>query len=194
MVLSRDMKYYVSGIEIMTTRFSDYGFRENKEWREERGMKGCIYGTPKMVSSNVDEGVPMFVIEMNNNRNRIEGIGFMINRSCEDNYKRRIHSSDNLNRYIYEGVHRLDKDRVTDEYHKNVIWVLEMLLFKGAKHSKRSIGITRLPDWLKYNKFEYNFGEVLWEMFVKYVGIERHDRCDRCDGYERYEMREINEK
>jgi hypothetical protein len=80
---------------------------------------------------------------------------------------------------------------VTDEYHKKVIWVLEMLLFKGAKHSKRSIGVTRLPEWLKYNRFEYNFGEVLWEMFTKYVGIERYDRCDR---YEMYEMREINEK
>jgi hypothetical protein len=181
MVLSRDAKHYVSRIEIMTTRFSDYGFNENKEWREERGMAGCIYGTPKMVSSKVWEGVPMFVIEMNNNRNRIEGIGFVRNRSCEDNYKRRIHTNHNLNRYIYEGVYRLDKGQVTDEFHKRVIWVLEMLLFKGAKHSKRSIGITRLPEWLKYNRFEYNFGEVLWEMFVRYVGAERHDRCDRYE-------------
>jgi len=175
MVLSRDAKHYVSRIEIMTTRFSDYGFNENKEWREERGMAGCIYGTPKMVSSKVWEGVPMFVIEMNNNRNRIEGIGFVRNRSCEDNYKRRIHTNHNLNRYIYEGVYRLDKGQVTDEFHKRVIWVLEMLLFKGAKHSKRSIGITRLPEWLKYNRFEYNFGEVLWEMFVKYLGIEMRE-------------------
>ena len=193
MVMSKDAKYYVSGIEIMTTRFSDYGFRENKEWREEKGVNGCIYGTPKMVSSKVDEGVPMFIIEMNNDRNRIEGIGFVINRSCEDNYKRRIHSSYNLNRYIYEGGYRLGKEQITDEYHKNVIWVLEMLLFKGAKHSKRSIGITRLPDWLKYNKFEYNFGEVLWEMFVKYVGIKRHDRHDRHERHEMHEMREIDE-
>ena len=50
MVLSKETRYYVSGVEIMTTRFSDYGFTENKEWREFRGMKGCIYGTPKMVS------------------------------------------------------------------------------------------------------------------------------------------------
>ena len=57
MVLSRDAKHYVSRIEIMTTRFSDYGFSENKEWREDKGMKGCIYGTPKMVSSKVEEGV-----------------------------------------------------------------------------------------------------------------------------------------
>ena len=33
MVLSIETKYYVSGIEIMTTRFSDYGFTENKDWR-----------------------------------------------------------------------------------------------------------------------------------------------------------------
>jgi len=185
MVLSKETRYYVSGVEIMTTRFSDYGFIENKEWREFRGMKGCIYGTPKMVSSKVGDGVAMFVIEMNNSRNRIEGIGFVVNRPCEDNYKRKIHGSDNLNRYVYEGRYRLDKGDIVDEYHKNVISVLERLLFKGAKHSKRSIGITRLPEWLKYNRFEYNFGEVLWEMFAKYVGIERHDR------YERHENREI---
>ncbi len=168
----------------MTTRFSDFGFSENKDWRESRGMKGCIYGTPKMVSSKVEDGVAMFVIEMNNNRNRIEGVGFVVNRSCEDNYKRRIHADGNLNRYIYEGVYRLDKSDITEGYHKKVIWVLEMLLFKGARHSKRSIGVTRLPEWLKYNRFEYNFGEVLWEMFVRYVGVERHDRCER---YERDE-------
>ena len=78
MVMSKDMKYYVSGIEIMTTRFSDYGFRENKDWREERGVKGCIYGTPKMVSSKVEEGVPMFIIEMNNNRNRNNSVIYYI--------------------------------------------------------------------------------------------------------------------
>lgn len=179
MTLPKDLKYYISSIEIMTTRFSDYGFKENKEWREEKNMNGgcgccgCIYGTPKTISSKVYEGVPMFIIEMNNDRNRIEGIGFVINRPCEENYKRRIHGNNNLNRYIYEGTHRLDKSQIIDENDKKVLWVLEMLLFKGAKHSKRSIGITRMPNWLKYNRFEYNFGEALWSMFVKYVSIER---------------------
>ena len=173
MFIPRDVKYYIAGIELMTTRFSDYGFRENREWREEKGMNGCIYGTPKTVSMHVDEGVPMFIIEMNNDRNRIEGIGFVINRQCEENYKRRIHSNYNLNRYTYEGSYRLDRRQIIDEDDKKVIWVLDMLLFKGARHSKRSIGITRMPNWLKYNKFEYNFGEALWSMFVKYVGIEK---------------------
>lgn len=178
MVLTRDIRCYLAGVDIATTRFSDYGFTENREWREDKGIKGCIYGTPIKVSSKIDEDRPMFVIEMNNDRNRIEGIGFMINRPCENNYKRKIHSNPNLNRYTYEGMYRLDKSEVKDEYHKKVIWVLEMLLFRGAKHSKRSIGVTRLPTWLKYNRFDYNFGEVLWEMFEKYVGIVIPGRND----------------
>jgi hypothetical protein len=42
-----------------------------------------------------------------------------------------------------------------------------------------------LPEWLKYNRFEYNFGEVLWEMFEKYIGLKIH---------EVREIREIREK
>ena len=185
MVLTREAKRYVAGVEIMTTRFSDYGFRENSYWREDRGMRGCIYGTPKMVSSKIQEGVSMFIIEMNNDRNRIEGVGFVVNRPCEDNYRRRIHGNQNLNRYTYEGEYRLDKSQVVEEYHKKVIWVLEMLLFKGAKHSKRSIGVTRLPEWLKYNRFEYNFGEVLWEMFEKYIGVKVNEKCEIRENYEK---------
>ena len=178
MVLSRDVRYYVSGVDIATTRFSDHSYIENKEWREEKKLKGCIYATPIKVSSKIEEERPMFVIEMNNDRNRIEGIGFVINTHCDDNYKRRIHANPNLNRYVYEGMYRIDKSQIKEEYHKNVIWVLEMLLFKGAKHSKRSIGITRLPTWLKYNRFDYNFGEAIWEMFEMYAGIQIPNRCE----------------
>ena len=188
MVLSRDIIYYVSSIDIATTRFSDYSFRENKEWRNNKNVKGCIYGTPIKVTSKIEQEKPMFVIEMNNDRNRIEGIGFMMNELKSDSYKKRIHANPNLNRYVYEGKHRIDKSQINDEYHKKVIWVLEMLLFKGAKHSKRSIGITKLPSWLKYNRFEYNFGEILWEMFEMYDGIKIPNQC------EMREMREINKK
>jgi hypothetical protein len=191
MVLSRDIKYYVSGVDIATTRFSDYSFNENKEWRENKNIKGCVYGTPIRVTSKIEEETPMFVIEMNNDRNRIEGIGFMMNELRSDSYKKRIHANPNLNRYVYEGMYRIDKSQIKEEYHKKVIWVLEMLLFKGAKHSKRSIGITKLPSWLKYNRFEYNFGETIWEMFEMYAGIEIPNRRDM---HEMHEMREINEK
>lgn len=168
---SKQRNRFIARLEIATTRFSDYTFKENRLWREERGLKGCIYGTPLVMSSKIDTGRPTLVIEMNNDRNRIEGIGFVFNRPCDDNY-RRIYSDPNTNRYIYEGKYRLDRQVVTDQYYKKVLWTLDMLLFKGAGHSKRSIGITRLPAWLMFNVYNYDFGEVIWEMFEKYVKMD----------------------
>ena len=168
---SKQRNHFIARLEIATTRFSDFTFKENRLWREERVWKGCIYGTPLVMSSKIDTGRPTLVIEMNNDRNRIEGIGFVFNRPCDDNY-RRIYSDPNTNRYIYEGEYRLDRQAVIDEYYKKVLWTLDMLLFKGAGHSKRSIGITRLPAWVMFNVYDYDFGEVLWEMFEKYVKMD----------------------
>ena len=168
---SKQRNRFIASLEIATTRFSDYTFKENRLWREEREYTGCIYGTPLMMTSKIETGRPTLVIEMNNDRNRIEGIGFLINRPCDDNY-RRIYSNPNTNRYIYQGPHRLDRSVVTEEYYKKVLGTLDLLLFKGAGHSKRSIGITRLPAWLMFNTYDYDFGDVIWEMFVKYVKVD----------------------
>lgn len=168
---SKQRNHFIASLEIATTRFSDFTFKENRLWREEREYTGCIYGTPLMMTSKIETGRPTLMIEMNNDRNRIEGIGFLFNRPCEDNY-RRIYSDPNTNRYIYQGRYRLDRSVVVDEYYKKVLWTLDMLLFKGAGHSKRSIGLTRLPAWLMFNIYDYDFGEVIWEMFEKYVKMD----------------------
>lgn len=162
---------HVVNIDIATTRFSDVTFKENKIWRDRNENRGCIYGTPILMSSKIKEGDATFVIEMNNDRNRIEGIGLIVNRPAREHYVN-IHRNMNLSRYIYQGQYRLDKSVVTCEYHKKVIWVLEILLFKGSGHSKRSIGITRLPGWLMFNRFEYDFGVVIKEMFERYMRID----------------------
>ena len=87
-----------------------------------------------------------------------------------------IHSEPNLNRYSYEGEYRVDVsqigDTADDKYYKKLIHALEVLLFKGKRHSKRSIGLTRLPGWLMFNVYDYDFGEVIWEMFEKYVKMD----------------------
>lgn len=168
---SKQRNRFIASLEIATTRFSDYTFKENRIWREEREYDGCVYGTPLMMTSKIETGRPTLVIEMNNDRNRIEGIGFLFNRPCDDNY-RRIYSNPNTNRYIYQGRYRLDRSAVTGEYYKKVLGTLDLLLFKGAGHSKRSIGITRLPAWLMFNTYDYDFGDVIWEMFEKYVKVD----------------------
>uniref|UniRef100_A0A6C0EV80 Uncharacterized protein n=1 Tax=viral metagenome TaxID=1070528 RepID=A0A6C0EV80_9ZZZZ len=168
---SKQRNRFIASLEIATTRFSDYTFKENRIWREEREYDGCVYGTPLMMTSKIETGRPTLVIEMNNDRNRIEGIGFLFNRPCDDNY-RRIYSNPNTNRYIYQGRYRLDRSAVTGDYYKKVLGTLDLLLFKGAGHSKRSIGITRLPAWLMFNTYDYDFGDVIWEMFEKYVKVD----------------------
>jgi len=173
---TRKRELFISRIEILTTRFSNYRMIENRAWREEHGLNAssCVYGTPVMITHHVLEDAYAFVIEMNNDKNKIEGIGLIRNKVCEQRY-RKIHSDPNLNRYSYEGEYRVNVSQIgdtpDDKYYKKLICALEVLLFKGKRHSKRSIGITRIPNWIKYNRFDYNFGKALFEMFEKYAKL-----------------------
>ena len=177
--VARKRELFISRIEILTTRFSNYGIKENRVWRDEHGLNtSCVYGTPVMITHHVMDDAYAFVIEMNNDKNKVEGIGLIRNKVCEQRY-RRIHSDPNLNRYSYEGEYRVDvsqighhEDDEDDEYYKKLIQTLEVLLFKGKRHSKRSIGISRIPNWIKYNRFDYDFGKALFEMFEKYAGAD----------------------
>jgi hypothetical protein len=172
----RKRELFISRIEILTTRFSNYGMKENRTWCEEHGLStlSCVYGTPVMITRHVLDDAYAFVIEMNNDKNKIEGIGLIRNKVCEQRY-RKIYSDPNLNRYSYEGEYRVNVsqigDTADDKYYKKLICALEVLLFKGKRHSKRSIGITRIPNWIKYNRFDYNFGKALFEMFEKYAKL-----------------------
>jgi len=177
--VARKRELFISRIEILTTRFSNYGIKENRVWRDEHRLNtSCVYGTPVMITHHVMDDAYAFVIEMNNDKNKVEGIGLIRNKVCEQRY-RRIHSDPNLNRYSYEGEYRVDvsqighhEDDEDDEYYKKLIQTLEVLLFKGKRHSKRSIGISRIPNWIKYNRFDYDFGKALFEMFEKYAGAD----------------------
>ena len=177
--VARKRELFISRIEILTTRFSNYGIKENRVWRDEHGLNtSCVYGTPVMITHHVMDDAYAFVIQMNNDKNKVEGIGLIRNKVCEQRY-RRIHSDPNLNRYSYEGEYRVDvsqighhEDDEDDEYYKKLIQTLEVLLFKGKRHSKRSIGISRIPNWIKYNRFDYDFGKALFEMFEKYAGAD----------------------
>ena len=157
--------------DIVTIRFNIENYEENEYYREVKNVPGCIYGLKVPMTSKVNYGDELFVIEMNNEINKVMGIGLMIagEYSC---ITRIIYSNPVLNRYIYEGRYRLDREEITDEYHKEVIKVLDLLLFKGARHSKRNKGISRFPKWLKYNKYDFRFIEVFKEMFEMYKGLE----------------------
>ena len=143
--------YYIG-----TVRFSNETFQENKKWREENNWDGCIYGSPIPIAKSpywrkVDMGAKIFILEMNNDQDRIEGIG------CIKNYIRydlsiNIYNDSNYNRYIYRSIHRIDRKDIEN---KDLLKFLETLVFKGKGHLKRSQGISIIP--IKWKKEGFNF-------------------------------------
>ena len=157
---------------ITTTRFNNDTINQNKSYTQRTNIKGCIYGTPIKMKSNIPLESNVYVIEMNNSINKIEGIGLIVNQHVLDkNY--RIYDDMDYNRYIYKGNKHISVSKLTDEYEKRVIHVLEQLLFKGERHCKRAQGITALPDWITHNKYGFDFVQCIHKIFKKYVTESR---------------------
>ena len=64
---------------LATTRFNTETWQENIEWREKNNHKGCIYGTPKEIGVDITPNIPMFILEMHNDENKVKGIGLIKN-------------------------------------------------------------------------------------------------------------------
>jgi hypothetical protein len=139
------MKEYNIG----TTRFSNKTFKENKQWREKHNWNGCIYGTCIPIAKTqfyrqVDKDKRVFIFEMNNDENKIEGIGLLRNIPRYD-FCAEIYSDKNYNRYIYRSNYRLDRKNIP----KKILDYFEEILFKGHGHLKRGQGITMIN--IKWN-------------------------------------------
>jgi len=68
----RQMKNYV-----MTSRFNNSTWTENTNFRKRIDKHGCVYCAPMVVSQDIPYDSIMFVLEMNNDINRIMGIGMV---------------------------------------------------------------------------------------------------------------------
>ena len=138
---------------VVCTRFTNSTWGENCRWREARRHKGCAYGSPIELSPSIPPMTPIYVIELNIESNRVEGIG-MIRKappvSTLEEPKARIYRSQHFSRYAYHGPVRVDRsDWLWDQ--SEMIWRLEEMLVKGSRHLKRGLGFTRLPDRIMKN-------------------------------------------
>ena len=96
-MVDKEEKFYIG-----TTRFTTKTWRENIEWRKKHSWKGCIYGLNKKIPQCVPHLALVYVIEMNNDENKIMGIGVVRN-YINQNTKNCIYYNDtNYNRYIYQ--------------------------------------------------------------------------------------------
>lgn len=147
---------------ICCTRFNNMTWNENVSWRENNDFNGCIYNTPKKIKDNIMPDVLTFVLEMNNDRNILMGVGFIKNHIHIDKYYN-VYSEKNYNRYTYKSIYRIDRENFTRKEFR-YIEILEQLLFKGSGHVKRGYGIQQLPSWILNNK-SFDFRIFLINMF-----------------------------
>ena len=142
-------KYYIA-----VTRFNNQTYHNNIKYKEQNNFTGCIYGVPVKIKDDIPLNSAVFVIEMNNDLNKIEGIGLIRNMCHFDKYHRIYKNEFDLdyNRYIYKGKTHIHVSKITNDYDKKVINTLEQLLFTTSRHSKRGQGITEMPLWIRNNK------------------------------------------
>ena len=81
----------------------------------------CIYGVPLKIKPGIPLNTLLFVVEMNNEKNQIEGIGLIRNMISETRH--RVYADYNYNRYIYEGKYRITREEMED-YDKDIVDIL----------------------------------------------------------------------
>jgi ribosomal protein S13 len=150
---------------ITTTRFNNETWEENRNYVKHHHGVGCAYGTCEQISTKIhNEGVLM-VLEMNNDENRIMGIGMVRNHPLAR--KHRIYSNEEYNRYAYVGRHRIDRLEMNSE-EETIMRAFDILCFKGSRHLKRLRGIKTFPiDMLYRCKKVMDLPEFIKNMFIK---------------------------
>jgi hypothetical protein len=148
---------------LMTTRFNNKSHAEMLSYCDKIKGLQCIYGVPKEISDCVVKDAIMFVLEMNNEKNQIEGIGMVKNVSFPSRYG--VYEDGNYNRFSYLGKVRINRVDMTEEENA-ILTALDILCFKGSCHLKRSHGITIFPiDILEKCKIKIDITEYIGNMF-----------------------------
>jgi hypothetical protein len=147
---------------VTTTRFTQQTWQENKAYRESHSRQGCVYGTPKRMARTIPLGAPVFILEMNNTRRRIEGVGYVRNEVCARRCV--VYRMGNYNRYTYKGPCRVDRTMLKGR-EEIVFRVLEAIVFGTHRLLMFGQGITRLPRWVQANR-QLQLVDLLHAAFV----------------------------
>ena len=146
---------------IGTVRFNNKTYLENLKWKQRKEHSGCAYGLDKPLSKNIPLGKDIYIIEMNNDINKIMGIGKIKNQVNYSN-RSRMYKEERLNQYIYKSSDFISRNDIMKRQRipAIVLRFLENILFYGHKHFKRGQGCLILP-WkriltIEHNKIEYN--------------------------------------
>ena len=141
-----------NGPILMTTRYDQETWIQYKKWREKYNLKNSYYySCPLPVSPSVPLGSQLFILEMHNTLNKIMGMG-VVTLQPQDNKHYKIYDNDTFNRYHYHCNIYINRDTLSKDtlLMENGVWIsilelLELICFKGKRHSKRHMNIARIP-------------------------------------------------
>ena len=157
--------------EIAVTRFNNKTWEENCKYRDKHDMKGCCYGTPVLLQVDIPIGALLYILEMNNDKNKIMGIGLIRNHNRADK-RYCIYSDGNYNRYNYRSDYRIDRSEFK-ESNNLLLELFELLVFKGYTHLKRGQGI-QLVKKKKYKEIENKYSKEKILSMVKDLFINKY--------------------
>ena len=129
--------------------FNNKTYDENICYRNNKCNKKVIYGSMLKIREIYPKESLIFIAEMNNTENKIEGIG-LIKNVLLYNRKDKIHENTECNRYIYQGKYWLSRRQILDVDFE-ILNIFDDILFKGKSHLKNRIGIRIITDNLFVN-------------------------------------------
>ena len=128
---------------IACTRFTTKTYNENIKWKMAKKWRGCVYGFNEQLPKKIPYNSDVYIIDMNNDTNKIMGIG-LINYDYKPSNRSRIYQNHNYNRYVYKSKYYINRYYLLKR-HKEIIELLEQRLFYGHSHFKRQVGLTVIP-------------------------------------------------
>ena len=157
MGLLREFQEKHRKIYVLTTRYNNATLLANRAFLEKSsGKYKCVYSSPSEISDKIPTGSKCVVLEMNNDTNRIIGIGLIEKTECKK--KLWIQEWGNYNRVHYTGYFRMDRSELDSDSGESretkIMKLLDILCFKGSGHLKRGKGLTMFPVSYLYSYFE----------------------------------------
>jgi len=164
------------------TRFNDNTYNENITYKN-KNYERVIYGTPLKIRNIYPLESLIFIAEMNNQQNKIEGIGLIKNLLVHDK-RYKIHENDEYNRYIYKGNYWLSRQQI-HEFEPKILEIFDNILFKGKSHLKCRIGITIITEKLFVHwRYELHFlKNMVKDLFLNHF---KHNINDELKEEEEY--------
>lgn len=144
MATAKECKLYRSSQRayLCTTRFSDQTYLQNRQFCV-KFKKKSFYCNPHPLPANIPSDGIVYVIEMNNTKDKIAGIGRMKNKLKYNVYN--VYEEEFYNQNHFEGDERIDSEEF-NETEKEFIHSLEQQCFHGRGHLKRGHRMLSFPQ------------------------------------------------